>query len=169
MSKKTLNTILAAVFVAGAFGVIALRVAWATPPKGLTQTLIAGPVTLGEIQVVNQTPTHGVMINTRGNSDMYVATNTIAPGGDTGWHSHPGPVFVLVTAGAATVYEVDDPDGLTFTRTVYPAGTGFVDEPDTTHIVRNEGNVNLVLTAVFLVPQGAPRRIDEPAPPGAPF
>jgi quercetin dioxygenase-like cupin family protein len=166
MSKKTLKLMLAAVFVAGAFGAIALKVAWATPPKGLTQTLIAGPVTLDEIDVISQTPAHGVIINTRGNSDMYVATNTIVPGGDTGWHSHPGPVFVLVTAGDATVYEADDP---TLTPTVYPAGTGFTDEPNTTHIVRNEGNVNLVLTAVFLVPQGAPRRIDEPAPPGAPF
>jgi quercetin dioxygenase-like cupin family protein len=157
---------LVAAFLVGASGVIASKVAWATPPKGVTQTLIAGPVALDDIHVVHQTPAYGVMIKTRGNSDAYVATNTIAPGGDTGWHSHPGPVFVLITAGAATVYEGDDP---TFTPTVYPAGTGFIDEPDTTHIVRNEGDVNLVLTAVFLVPQGAPRRIDEPAPPGAPF
>jgi quercetin dioxygenase-like cupin family protein len=166
MSKKTLKLMLAAVLVTCTFGVIALKVAWATPPTGLTQTLISGPVTLDEIDVVSQTPTHGVIINTRGNSDMYVATNTIVPGGATGWHSHPGPVFVLITSGTASVYEASDP---TFTPTFYAAGTGFVDEPNTTHIVRNEGDVNLVLTAVFMVPQGAPRRIDEPAPPGAPF
>jgi quercetin dioxygenase-like cupin family protein len=166
MSKKALKLTLAGVFVAGAFGAIALRVAWATPPKGFTQIPIAGPVTLDEMDVVSQSPTHGVIINTRGNSDMYVATSTIAAGGDTGWHSHPGPVFVLITAGTATAYEADDP---TFTPEVYHAGTGFVDEPNTTHIVRNEGSENLVFTAVFLVPQGAPKRIDEPAPPGAPF
>jgi quercetin dioxygenase-like cupin family protein len=166
MSQKTSKLLFAIVLVVGAFGAIAIRVAWATPPKGLAQTLIAGPVSLDNFQVVHQTPSWGVIMQTRGNSDAYVATNTIAPGGDTGWHSHPGPVFVLITAGAATVYEGDDP---TFTPTVYPAGTGFIDEPDTTHIVRNEGDVNLVLTAVFLVPQGAPRRIDEPAPAGAPF
>ncbi len=166
MSKLRGKWLVAGVLGACAFGAIALKLAWATPPKGLTQTLIAGPVTLDDIQVVHQTPTWGVMIKTRGQSDAYVASNIIAPGGDTGWHSHPGPVFVLITAGSATVYEGDDP---TFTPTVYPAGTGFMDQPDSPHIVRNEGDVNLVLTAVFLVPQGAPRRIDEPPPAGAPF
>src|SRR5207249_3829614 len=97
MSKTGLKLMLTGGFVASAFGVIALSVAWATPPKGLTQTLLAGPVTMDEMQVVYQTPAHGVMIKTRGLSDAYVAVNRIVPGGDTGWHSHPGPVFVLIT------------------------------------------------------------------------
>jgi hypothetical protein len=73
---------------------------------------------------------------------------------------------VLVTAGRASVYEADDP---TFTPEFYPAGTGFLDEPETEHIVRNEGTTDLELIVFFLVPQGAPPRIDEPAPPGSPF
>ena len=164
--SKTLKLMLAAVFVAGAFGAIALRVARATPPKGVTNNLIAGPVVLDDIDVVFQTPKYGAMIQTRGASDTYVAQITIVPGGDTGWHSHPGPVFALITAGTGSLYFADDP---TFTPEVYQAGTGFVEGDGDTHILRNEGNTNLVLTAVFLVPQGAPRRIDEPAPPGAPF
>lgn len=166
MSKKTLKLMLAAVLVASAFGATALRVAWATPPKGVTNTLIAGPVALDNIEVVRQTPTWGAMIKTRGVSDAYVAEITIVPGGDSGWHSHPGPVFALISAGTGSLYFADDP---TFTPEVYAAGTGFVEGGGDVHILRNEGDTNLVLTAVFLVPQGAPRRIDEPAPPGAPF
>jgi quercetin dioxygenase-like cupin family protein len=166
MSKRTLTLMLAGALVVGAVGAIASRVARATPPKGLTQTRIAGPVVMDEMQAVSETPTHGVIIKTRGLSDAYVVQNRIAPGGDTGWHSHPGPVFVLVTAGTATAYEAQD---LTRTPSIYPAGTGFLDGVDTTHIVRNEGNTDLELVAFFLVPLGEPPRIDEPQPPNYPF
>ncbi|TMQ33598.1 MAG: cupin domain-containing protein, partial [Planctomycetota bacterium] len=164
MNKKTWKLTLAAVFLVSAFGAIALRVAWATPPKGVTNTLLAGPVTVDDIDIVSQTPAHGVMIKTRGNSDTYVAQIRIAPGGDTGWHSHPGPVFALITAGTGSLYFADDP---TFTPEVYAAGTGFVEAGGDVHILRNEGDTDLVVVALFLLPQGAPRRIDEPAPPGA--
>src|SRR5205807_7741510 len=124
------------------------------------------PVVLDDIDIVSQTPAHGVMIKTRGLSDTYVVQVRIVPGGDSGWHSHPEPIFVLITAGTATEYEADDP---TFTPNVYHAGTGFVEDVGNTHIVRNEGNTDLVLVAFFLVPHGEPRRIDEPAPPDSPF
>jgi quercetin dioxygenase-like cupin family protein len=167
MSKTGWRLTLAAVFVAGAFsGAITLGVAWATPPKGVVNTLIAGPVVLDDIDVVQQGPNYGVMIKTRGLSDAHVRHLTIAPGGDTGWHSHPGPVFVLISAGTGSLYFADDP---TFTPEIYPAGTGFVEEGGDVHIFRNEGNINLEVTVLFLVPHGAPTRIDEPAPPGAPF
>jgi quercetin dioxygenase-like cupin family protein len=157
---------LAGVLLAGAFGGIALKVAWATPPKGVTNTLIAGPVVLPELHVVQENPIYGAMIKTRGLSDAVVRNLSIAPGGDTGWHSHPGPVFVLVTAGTGSFYFAADP---TFTPVVYPAGTGFVEGGGDVHIFRNEGNVDLEATVLFVVPHGAPTRIDEPAPPGAPF
>jgi quercetin dioxygenase-like cupin family protein len=156
----------AGVLLAGAFGSIALKVVWATPPKGVTNTLIAGPVVLDDVHVVQEDPDYGAMIKTRGQSDLVVRTLSIAPGGDTGWHSHPGPVFALITAGAGSFYEAADP---TFTPTVYSAGTGFVEAGGDVHIFRNEGAVDLELTVLFLVPDGAPTRIDEPAPPGAPF
>lgn len=166
MSKRTLTLMLAGALGVYTVGAIALRVARATPPKGLAQTVIAGPVVMDEMHAVNETPEHGVIIKTRGLTDGYVVQNRIAPGGDTGWHSHPGPVFVLVTAGTATAYEADDP---TRTPSFYPAGTGFLDGVDDTHIVRNEGNTDLILTAVFLVPHDDSRRIDEPQPPNYPF
>ena len=161
MSKKTLKLTLAGVLVACALGGIALKIARATAPQGVTTTRIAGPVVLDEIDVVNQTPDSGVIIKTRGLSDAYVAHLLIAPGGNTGWHSHPGPVFVLITAGTATEYEAVDP---TFPAGVFSAGTGFVEEVGNTHILVNETDTNLELIAFFLVPHGDPTRIDEPAP-----
>jgi quercetin dioxygenase-like cupin family protein len=141
-------------------GVIALRGAWATPPQGVTGSTIAGPVVLDEIDVKGESDTHEVEIKTRGLSDAYVVHRRIAPGGHTGWHSHPGPVFVLVTAGTTTKYHADP----TLAPAVYPAGTGFVEAPGDVHINTNEGDTDVELIAFFLVPLGATPRIDERAP-----
>jgi len=105
-------------------------------------------------------------INTKGASDVYVLQNTILPGGNFGWHSHPGPSLVIVKSGTATFYEGKDPS---CTPHVVPAGSGFVDNGHDTHIVRNEGSVDLVTVVVSLVPAGVGRRIDEPSPGNCPF
>jgi quercetin dioxygenase-like cupin family protein len=95
---------------------------------------------------------------TKGSSDVYVQTNTWAPGGSTGWHTHPGHSLITVTAGTVTSYEGDDPDCKPHTYTV---GTGFVDPGGGhVHIVRNEGDVPAQTIAVQLIPAGQPRRID---------
>ena len=41
----------------------------------------------------------------RGDSDLYITQNTIQPGGQSGWHTHPGPSLVTVTEGTVTVHE----------------------------------------------------------------
>jgi hypothetical protein len=161
MSKTTkLMLVLGGALLACASGVIASRIAQATPPQGvITNTLIAGPVVFDEIDARVHTPDYKARLRTRGLSDAYVQYTRIAPGGDTGWHSHPGIVCVLIKSGVATHYDAE------FTPTVYPAGTGFVEDPEGgTHILRNEGDTDLELVVFFLVPKGAPRRIDEPAP-----
>jgi quercetin dioxygenase-like cupin family protein len=157
MPRKLL---IAGAFVACAFGSFAIGIAWATPGSGIATTIIAGPIELDRTHLVTESPDHGVIFMTKGQSDVYVVSNTIAPGGHTGWHSHPGPSIVSVVSGTATEYRSDEPDG-----TVYTAGTAFVDEGgDHAHIVVNEGTTNLVLVAFQILPKGAPRRIDEPAP-----
>lgn len=104
-------------------------------------------------------------IKTKGASDLYVLQNTISPGGTFGWHGHPGPSLVIVKSGTATFYLADDPT--CSPQRVY-AGQGFVDQGGDVHVVRNEGNVDLVTVVVSLVPAGFPRRIDEPAPANCP-
>lgn len=164
--RKPVKLLLAGVLVACALGGFALRLAWATPGQGNTVTLLAGPVLLDEMDVQSHSDIFDVKIKTKGLSDAYVQHNVVEPGGYSGWHSHPGPVFVLITAGTASVYDAADP---THTPAVYPAGTGFVEQVGEVHNLRNEGATNVELIAFVLVPLTGARRIDEPQPPDYPF
>jgi quercetin dioxygenase-like cupin family protein len=87
----------------------------------------------------------------------------IAAGGDTGWHSHPGPVVVLVTAGALTLYSAEG--GGCASRT-YTAGQAFIDSGQGhVHIARNEGSTDLELWVTYFdVPPGGPFRLDAADP-----
>ncbi len=137
----------------------------ATPSSGLTTTILAkslfdpinvsSPLSLGAIR-------WNATIRTYGQSDVYVVDNKIAPGGTTGWHSHPGPSLILVVAGTVTNYMSDDPSCAPQT---YAAGSGFIDPGgDDEHMLRNEGAVQAETIAVQFLPKDAVRRIDEPAP-----
>jgi quercetin dioxygenase-like cupin family protein len=95
---------------------------------------------------------------TKGLSDVYVQNNVWAPGGSTGWHSHPGHSLIIVTAGTVTDYEGHDPDCKPH---VYKTGMGFVDPGGNhVHILRNEGAIEAQTIAVQLIPADASRRID---------
>ena len=66
--------------------------------------------------------------------DFVVRQHDYQPGSTTGWHRHPGPVFITVTKGTLSYYLYDDPD---CTRVEVKAGESFVDD-GRGHIVRNE-------------------------------
>ncbi len=88
----------------------------------------------------------------------------IAPGGFTGWHSHPGPVIVLVKSGQLSFYDGEDPS---CTVRTYSAGQAFIDRGQGhVHIGRNESpSENLELWSTYLdVPPGEAFRIDAPNP-----
>jgi transposase len=87
-------------------------VAQATPPSNLKSTTL-GRIHLGPFHESS----HGFTISSRHPTDTVVLTTTINPGGSTGWHSHPGPAFIVVIRGTLTVYEV--PRAF---RTVHPLG-----------------------------------------------
>lgn len=96
-------------------------------------------------------------------SDVYVVKNTVAPGAESGWHSHPGPSLVIVKSGTATVYEADD---ASCTAVTYTAGSGFIDAGGKhVHLVRNESTTDTLVTVAFqIIPHGLARRIDAPKP-----
>ena len=99
---------------------------------------------------------------TKGESDVYVQSNVWAPGGTTGWHTHPGHSLITVTAGAVTVYEGHDE---TCTPRTYTVGMGFVDAGgEHVHVIRNEGAVEARTITVQIIPAGATRRVDAPDP-----
>ena len=83
----------------------------ATPAQGFSGATLA-KATFGDIhsRVHTKDPQFWhETIKTKGSSDLYVQDNTWQPGGSTGWHTHPGPSFVIVTQGSVTVYDGDDP------------------------------------------------------------
>lgn len=135
----------------------------ATPSSGFaSDTSTATGV--AEINIKSLSPTHKVRLNTLGGgpSDVHVTINTVAPGGQSGWHTHPGPSFVVVKSGTVSVYDGDDP---TCTPRVIEQGGWFTDPGGGhVHLVRNETPVNLVLAAFQIVPAGELRRIDSPDP-----
>src|SRR5215469_17783903 len=78
-------------------------VAWATPPSGAASTTL-GRISLGPYHETSPS----FKIFSSAPTDTVVMTTTIAPGGSTGWHSHPGPAFIVVTQGTLTVYDGND-------------------------------------------------------------
>lgn len=101
--------------------------------------------------------------------EMVVQEIVLSPGGQTGWHSHPGPVIVLIKTGTLTFYDGEDPD---CGAAEYAAGDAFIDSGQGhVHIAFNESaSENLELWAVYFdVPPGGAFRIDAPAPGNCPF
>lgn len=58
-------------------------------------------------------------------NDIVVRQHSYTPHASTGWHTHPGPVFITVVEGTLAFYEYDDP---TCTPKIVRAGEGYVDE-----------------------------------------
>jgi len=92
--------------------------------------------------------------------DIVVRTHDYAAGGSTGWHTHPGPVFITVLQGTVTFYEYDDP---TCTPTIVSAGQGYVDS-GRGHYARNETGAPAKDVSVIIAPVGLPFRGELPAP-----
>jgi quercetin dioxygenase-like cupin family protein len=153
--------ILTVILPAGLLAFMAAGIALATPGSGIT-TVNLSVGRFGEIDVKTETDSHEVELRTKGQSDVYVVSNTFAPGGQSGWHTHPGPSLITVKSGTITAYEGDDPN---CTPHIYQAGSGFVDPGgDHVHLLRNEGSVEAETIAVQILPAGAARRIDAPDP-----
>ena len=137
----------------------------ATPPSSVTPTEF-GVGSFGRIDTKGTIGAWSARMKTTRATDIHVLSNRIAPGGSFGWHSHPGPSFVIIKSGTATVYLGADPRCRPHR---FRAGSGFVDKGLAVHVVRNEGSRDLVTVVVSFVPTGAERRIDEAKPRTCPF
>lgn len=91
--------------------------------------------------------------------DFAIQEVVIAPGGSSGWHTHPGQSLILVTGSGVTFVHAD------CTTTPFAAGTGFIDQPGVIHMVSNFGTAPAILFATYTnVPVGGAFRIDAAAP-----
>lgn len=146
-------------------------IALATPGSGVTATTPTAATFVDDATIKFKFETPDGMKETANLLDpSQVVTQeiTIAAGGHTGWHSHPGPVIVQVKSGTLTYYAGDDP---TCTGHAYSTGQAFMDPGrGHVHIARNETASPTTIVAVYFdvpVPTGTnltPWRIDAPAP-----
>ena len=166
MSNRRRSRIIAvAVGFALAF---AVGLTWATPGSG-TQSMLIGRATFEEaFKVKRKTRTFDweVEVKAKPALDVAVQMITFQPGGHSGWHRHPGPVFISVVVGEMTFYEADDPNCAPVVR---QAGQGFLDTGEHAHIARNETTAPATNVVTYFVPPGSPVRTDAPNPGNCPF
>ena len=149
---------------------ISAGLAWATPGSGfigtvLQRSLIDGPI--------------AIHTGPRDLNDILVQQSQLQPGGNSGWHSHPGPVIIAVKSGVVAFYSpgrrrrssTDGTDAAQratpwCTVQYFPAGSAYFVEPNEVHFIQNEGSVVYEDFATFVLPVGVPARTDEPSPGG---
>ncbi len=147
--KRYRHFLTTAVFVVALVTFAALvGVTAASPPSGVTPTLLARGVY--EDFKVKSIPDSPVDFQVKAKSPVgiVVRKHDYAIGSHTGWHSHPGPVFITVTQGTLTYYRYDDP---TCTPQVVTTGNGFVDD-GRGHMVRNESGHPAQDVSVIIAP-----------------
>ena len=146
-----------------------------TPPKGLSNggmgepsftvavgftSTVVGRGNLGTFHIQSKAGDYDAELKSHDNTDIVVANVVVTPGGNSGWHFHPGPVLVVVKTGTITFYMGDDP---TCSPHVHPAGTSFIENGGMVGMARNEGTVDATVVATFFVPAGSATRLDAPA------
>jgi quercetin dioxygenase-like cupin family protein len=123
--------------------------AQATPPSGVTGEVLA-----------TGTVTHRLEVETHGRAEFVVQHVSIAPGGSTGWHYHPGTVLVVVQRG--TVTRID-----AHCRAVSYSAGGALVEPGGAHHVhigRNLGTEPVELYLTYVHPVGSALSVAAPDP-----
>ena len=135
--------------------------AHATPASGFTAVQQFKGVYPALLVKGEKTDEWDIKLSTKATSDVHVVRNTIAVGGQSGWHTHPGPSLITVTVGEVTAYESHDP---LCQPKVYRAGEGFVDQGNHAHLLKNKSGAPAETVAVQFLPQGATRRIDQAQP-----
>lgn len=145
--------------LAGALGLCVLSplaaIAWGSPARGVTPTLIArGTYEPFKVMSDNQGPVD-FQAKSKSPMDVVVRRHSYAPGGYTGWHSHPGPVFITVLSGELTFYEYAGGRCRKVTLTATPTfKPGYVDD-GRGHFVRNESGAPAEDLSVIMAPTNA--------------
>ncbi len=115
------------------------------------------------------TATEKIKSHSNGPFDVVVQQITIAPGGHTGWHTHPGNAVAVVKSGTLTIYDGDD---ASCTGRAFEAGDVYLDPGRKhVHLGRNESATDpLEIVVTYLdVPLGGGVRQDAENPGNCPF
>ncbi len=157
--RRALPIAAIALVALGVFAAVA-AVSLAQPATGVTPTVLArGSYDSFKVKSAPGSPVD-LKVKAKAPMDVVVRRHDYSVGANTGWHQHPGPIFITVTQGQLTYYEYDDP---TCAPHVVTAGHGFVDTGDG-HIVRNESGQPAQDVSVIFAPVGGAFRTELAAP-----
>lgn len=146
-----------------AMPLVAIAVALATPSAGvLFNIILSQGVASDELSEKVKIDDWKITLNTKGQSDFYMQDFALAPGGYTGWHTHPGIYVGTVLTGSIDFYDEN------CNLRTFNVGDVWT-ENDKLHAIANHGNVDARAQFVYLIKHGQPRRIDQPAPDCAPI
>ena len=140
-----------------------------TASMGTSSTFLGKGTHLEGFKVKRDAADWDVKVEAKNGLEVAAQRIMFGVGSHSGWHSHPGPVFIQVVTGEMTFYESTDP---TCTPIVRRAGEGFLDVGDHAHIARNESGAPAENLVVYFAPPGTPQtgfRIDQPNPGNCPF
>jgi quercetin dioxygenase-like cupin family protein len=137
-----------ALVVVGVVAAVPVGAALATQGSGfLDRTVVARGTLADQFKIKLQ--------NSSTPGDVVVQHFILAPGGQSGWHMHPGPAVVTVKSGELTLDQED------CSNATYSAGQVAVEPTGQVHRVRNVGTANLDFWVTFLdIPVGSPQRIE---------
>jgi quercetin dioxygenase-like cupin family protein len=156
--RKKWVAVFVGVAVVGTFAAVAL----ATTPVSFTSL----PVVTANLDNSVQLNSDRVKFQTKDPTFVRVAKITIAEGGNSGWHHHPGMVIVAVLSGTVKFTNSD------CSSTTHAAGTAFVEGGDDPGLAESVGG-EAVVYATFIAPQtpvpvppplNSSYRINDPAP-----
>jgi len=137
-----------------------------TAPTGVTlQVLARGNLipSPASIEIKSEGEKTKYTVKPPSSLDFVTVKITVAPGGQTGWHYHPGPANFSVAAGAVTLYHAETPcDGESVV-----AGDALLEHAGHIERAKNLGTTDAVVYGNFVTPPGGAFRIDAPAPPGS--
>ena len=103
-----------------------------------------------------------IQIKSKPAFDIAVQSIDFPPGSASGWHTHPGPVFIQVVSGTMTFYQSDDPTCAPQVRT---QGQGFLDLGAHPHIAVNESNAPAHNIVTYFAPPGSVLKFMATQPP----
>lgn len=154
--------------IAGLAAASVTGVVLATPGSGAVGTILARAGFADPVDIKFKIGDHNEVIHVATSADTVMQRIVIAPGGATGWHSHPGPAIALITRGELTLYDGDDPSCVGHP---YGVGQGFVDAGQGhVHLGRNLSGQETEVWVTYLdVPPGGSVRIDQADPSFCPF
>ena len=151
LSGRTVKLVLLGTGLAAVLAATDVVTGVATPPTGLTTVPLA--------RGTNQSD--GTITFKKG-TDVAMTHITAAPGGSSGWHSHPGGAVVVVKRGEVTVNLAI---GSQCQKTVFSQGQAFFERPGEADDVVDSGGTGYELYVTFpRVPQGESARTNLPDP-----